>query len=70
MERIQRLPAPLVTFSNAFIGRLFPGRLNTDAAAPRHDLIQVFNRELNNLNDRTLLTVLAKCDARDSVRYE
>ena len=70
MERIQRLPAPLVTFSNAFIGRLFQGRLNTDAAAPRHDLIQVFNRELNNLNDRTLLTVLAKCDARDSVRYE
>ena len=38
--------------------------LNADAAAPSHDLTQVFNRELNNLNDETVLTVLAKCDAR------
>ena len=43
--------------------------LNADAAAPPHDLIQVFNRELNNLNDETVLTVLAKCDARVSVFY-
>ena len=29
--------------------------LDADAAAPSHDLIQVFNGELNNLNDETVL---------------
>ena len=56
---IQRLPAPMVTFPDEFIGGLFQGMLNADAAAPSHDLTQVFNRELNNLNDETVLTVLA-----------
>ena len=59
----------MVMFSDAFIGGLFQGMLNADAAAPPHDLIQVFNRELNNLNDETILTVLAKSDARVSVCY-
>ena len=49
---------------------LFQGILNTDASATPHDLIQVFKRGLNNLNDETVLTVLAKFDARVSVRYE
>ena len=52
---IQRLPAPMVTFPDEFIGGLFQGMLNADAAAPSHALIQVFNRELNNLNDETVL---------------
>ena len=56
LEGIQRLPTPLVTFPDEFIG----GMLNADAVAPSHDLIQVFNRELNNLNDEPVLTVLAK----------
>ena len=43
--------------------------LNADLAAPSHDLMQVFNRELNNLNDESILTVLAKCDARVTVCY-
>ena len=50
-EGIQRLPAPMVTFPDEFIGGLFQGMLNANAAAPPHDLIQVFNRELNNLNE-------------------
>ena len=58
-EGIQRLSTPLVLFPDEFIGGLFQGMLNADAAAPSHDLIQVFNRELNNLNDETVLTVLA-----------
>ena len=69
-EGIQRLPATMVTFLDEFIGGLFQGMLNADAAAPPHDLIQVFNRELNNLNDETVLTALAKCDARVSFCYE
>ena len=40
---------------------------NVNVAAPLHDLIQVFKKELNNLNDETVLTVLAKCDTRVSV---
>ena len=63
-EGIQRLPASMVTFPYEFIGVLFQGMLNADAAAPSNDVMQVFNRELNNLNDETVLTVLAKCDAR------
>ena len=63
-EGIQRLPAPMVTFPYEFIGVLFQGMLNADAAAPSNDVMQVFNRELNNLNNETVLTVLAKCDAR------
>ena len=59
----------MVTFPDEFIEGLFTGMLNADAASPPHDLIQVFNRELNNLNDETVLTVLAKCDARVSVFY-
>ena len=68
-EGIQRLLAPMMTFPDEFFGGLFQGMLHADAAAPPHDLIQVFNRELNNLNDDTVLTVLAKCDARVSVCY-
>ena len=67
MEGIQRLPAPLVTFPDEFIEALFQGMLNADTAAPSHDLIQVFNRELNILNDET--TVLANCDTRVTVCY-
>ena len=63
-EGIQRLPASMVTFPYEFIGVLFQGMLNADAAAPSNNVMQVFNRELNNLNDETVLTVLAKCDAR------
>ena len=63
-EGIQRLPASMVTFPYEFIGVLFQGMLNADAAAPSNNVTQVFNRELNNLNDETVLTVLAKCDAR------
>ena len=59
----------MVTFPDKFMEGLFQGILNTDAAATPHDLIQVFKRGLNNLNDETVLTVLAKCDARVSVRY-
>ena len=55
MEGIQRLHAPLATFLYEFIGGLFQGFLKADAAAPSHDLIQVFYRELNNLNDETVL---------------
>ena len=66
-EGIQRLPAQMVTVPDEFIGGLFQGMLNAGAAAPPHDLLQVFNRELNNLNDETVLTVLSKCDARVSV---
>ena len=29
--------------------------LNADAAAPSHDSIQAFNRDLNNLSDETVL---------------
>ena len=43
--------------------------LSVDAAAPSHDLMQVFNGKSNNLNDETVLTVLAKCDARVTVCY-
>ena len=57
MEGIQRLPAPMVTFPDEFIGGLFTGMLNADAAAPSHDLMQVFNRELNNLNERVVTTI-------------
>ena len=53
-EGIQRLPTPRVTFPDEFIGGLFQGRLNADAAALSYDSIQVFNRELNNLNDETV----------------
>ena len=56
-------------FPDEFIGGLFQGMLNADAAAPSHDSIQVFNRELNNLNNETLLTALAKCDASVTVCY-
>ena len=49
----------MATFPDEFIGGLFPGMLNTDAAAPLHDLIQVFS-----LKDENVLTVLAKFDAR------
>ena len=56
----------MVMFPDAFIGGLFQGMLNADAADPPRDLIQVFNRKLNNLNDETILTVLAKCDAKVS----
>ena len=58
-EGIQRLPASMVTFPYEFIGVLFQGMLNADAAAPSNNVMQVFNRELNNLNDETVLTVLA-----------
>ena len=68
-EGIQRLPAPMVTFPDEPIIGLFQGMLNANAAAPPHDLTQVFKKELNNLNDETVLTVLAKCDARISVFY-
>ena len=59
----------MLTFPDEFIEGLFQGMLNADDAAPSHDLTQVFKRELNNLNDETALTVLAKCDARVSVGY-
>ena len=52
---IQRLPAPLVMFLDEFIGGLIQDMLNADAAAPSYDLIQVFNRELNHLNNKTVL---------------
>ena len=68
-EGVQRVPVPMVTFPDEFIGRLFQGMLNADAATLTHDLIQVFNSKLNNLNDETVLTVLAKCDARVSMCY-
>ena len=55
MEGIQRLPTPLVTFPDEFVELLFQDMLDADAAAPSHDLIQVFNWELNNLNDETVL---------------
>ena len=54
-EAIQRLPAPLVMFLDEFIGGLIQDMLNADAAAPSYDLIQVFNRELNHLNNTTVL---------------
>ena len=54
-EVIQRLPVPMMTLPDEFIGGLFQGMLNADTATPPHDLIQVFNRELNNLNDETVL---------------
>ena len=54
-EGIKRLPAPMVTFPAEFIEGLFQGMLNADAAAPPHDLIQVFNRQVNNLNDEIVL---------------
>ena len=38
-EGIQILPAPMVTFPDEFIGGLFQGMLNADAAAPSHALI-------------------------------
>ena len=44
-----------MTFPDEFIEGLFQGMLNADTAAPSNDLIQVFNRELNNLNDETAL---------------
>ena len=44
----------MVTFPDEFIGGLFQGMLNADAAALSYDSIQVFNRELNNLNDETV----------------
>ena len=69
MEGIQRLPVPMVTFLDEFIGGTFQGMLNADAASPPHDLIQFFNRELDNLNDETVLTVLAKCEAMVAVCY-
>ena len=68
-EGIQRLPAPMVTFPDEPIVGLFQGMLNANAAAPPHDLTQVFKKELNNLNDETVLTVLAKFDTRVSVCY-
>ena len=68
-EGIQRLHAPMVTFPDEFTRGFFQDMLNADAAAPPHDLIQVFNRELNSLHDETVLTVLAKCDGRVSVYY-
>ena len=68
-EGIQRLPAPMVTFPDEFIGGLFQGMLNADLAAPSHDLMQAFNRELNNLNHESILTVLAKYDARVTICY-
>ena len=54
-EAIQRLPAPLVMFLDEFIGGLIQDMLNADAAAPSYDLIQVFKRELNHLNNKTVL---------------
>ena len=68
-EGIQRLSAPMVTFQDEFIEGLLQGMLNANAAAPPHDLIQVFNREWNNLDDETVITVFSKCDARVSVCY-
>ena len=44
-----------MAFPDEFIGGLFQGMLNADAAAPSHDSIQVFNRDLNNLSDETVL---------------
>ena len=63
------MSTPLVTFPDEFIGGLFQGMLNADLAAPSHDLMQVFNRELNNLNHESILTVLAKYDARVTICY-
>ena len=57
------------TFPEGFIRGLFQGMLSEDTAAPPHDLIQNFNRELNNLNDETALTALIKCDTRVYVCY-
>ena len=57
------------TFQDKFIEGLFQGMLNVNPAAPPHDLIQVLNREWNNLDDETVITVLSKCDARVSVCY-
>ena len=54
-EAIQRLPAPLVMFLDEFIGGLIQDMSNADAAAPSYDLIQVFKRELNHLNNKTVL---------------
>ena len=45
----------MVKFPDEFIEGLFQGMLNVDAAGLPHDLIQVFCRELNNLNDETVL---------------
>ena len=63
----------MVMFPNEFIGRLFQGMLNAGAAAPPHDLVQVFiiflKQVLDNLNDETVLSVFAKCDAKVSVQY-
>ena len=47
-EGIQKLSAPVVTFSDGFIVGLFQDMLNADAVALPHDLIQIFNRDLNN----------------------
>ena len=45
----------MVTFPDEPIVGLFQGILNANAAAPPHDLTQVFKKELNNLNDETVL---------------
>ena len=50
-EGIQRLPAPTVMIPDEFIRGLLQGMLSADAATPPHDLMQVFNRELNNLKN-------------------
>ena len=68
-EGIQSLPAQMVTFPDELIGGLFQGMLNEDVPAPSHDLMHVFNRELNNLNNESVLTVLAKCDAMVTACY-
>ena len=54
-ERIQSLPAQMVTFPDELIGGLFQGMLNEDVPAPSHNLMHVFNRELNNLNNESVL---------------
>ena len=41
-DKIRRLPVRMVAFSGEFIGGLFQSMLRADAAAPSHDLIQVF----------------------------
>ena len=57
------------TFPEGYVRGLFQGMLSEDTAAPPHDLIQNFNRELNNLNDETALTALVKCGTRVYVFY-
>ena len=68
IEGIQNLPPAMEMFPGEFIGGFFQGMLNADAPAPPH-LMQIFSRELNNINDEIVLTILAKCDARVSVCY-